>query len=198
MPCTVKKTCEVAYETGSDVLVQVKGNQPTLEKRLMDYANLNRETDSHVSIEIGKRNRHEERIVRVWSLRKDVFEEESPWCMGKTLIEVTRTTDCFNTKTKAWDQRKEKSLYWCTRTVDAKQGGHWVREHWSIENRNHYVRDKTLKEDASRIRRSPSIFARLRSWTLNILRFNKESNIEQALYQNTLDFNRVLNYKALF
>ena len=28
----------------------------------------------------------------------------------------------------------------------------WVRGHWSIENRSHYVRDVTLGEDASRIR----------------------------------------------
>src|SRR5271166_2287563 len=37
----------------------------------------------------------------------------------------------------------------------------WGRGHWSIENRSHYVRDVTLGEDASRIRKGsgPQIMA---------------------------------------
>src|SRR5882762_4009839 len=115
MRYTVKKTLEAAHETGSDVLVQVKGNQPTLKKLLTEYGDQNLEADRHLSVEIGKRNRHETRIVRVWPLPDEMFEKESPWNMGKTLIEVTRISDCFNTKSKAWDKRKEKSLYLCMR-----------------------------------------------------------------------------------
>src|ERR1700732_3281537 len=29
----------------------------------------------------------------------------------------------------------------------------WARGHWSIENKSHYVRDVTLGEDASRVRK---------------------------------------------
>jgi hypothetical protein len=38
------------------------------------------------------------------------------------------------------------------------------RQHWSIENSLHFVRDVIMQEDASRIRRQPGTFARLRSW----------------------------------
>jgi hypothetical protein len=47
-----------------------------------------------------------------------------------------------------------------------------IRHHWHIENRSHYVRDGSFAEDASRIHRNPGIFARLRSFAANILRFS--------------------------
>jgi hypothetical protein len=39
------------------------------------------------------------------------------------------------------------------------------------------VRDTRLDEDASRILRNPGIFALLRSFALNLLRFNQVDNI---------------------
>ena len=53
-----------------------------------------------------------------------------------------------------------------SRTVaDAGQLLKWVRGHWSIENRSHYVRDVTMGEDASRIRKGsgPEVMAGLRN-----------------------------------
>ena len=43
-----------------------------------------------------------------------------------------------------------------------------IRNHWAIENQNHWVRDVTLAEDVSRIRINPSIMARLRSQALRL------------------------------
>jgi hypothetical protein len=37
-PCTAKKTFEIARETGNDLIVQVKDNQPSLLRRLEDIA----------------------------------------------------------------------------------------------------------------------------------------------------------------
>ena len=68
------------------------------------------------------------------------------------------------------------------------------RGHWGIENRDHHVRDRTLGEDASRIRRRPGIFARLRSFALNILRANGVGNVSEALYVNALSLDRLLAY----
>ena len=48
----------------------------------------------------------------------------------------------------------------------------WTRGHWSIENRSHYVRDVTLGEDASRIRKGsgPEVMAALRNAAIGFLR----------------------------
>ena len=61
-----------------------------------------------------------------------------------------------------------------------------------IENRDHHVRDRILREDDSRIRRQPGIFARLRSFALNILRANGVGNVSEAIYTNALSLDRLL------
>ena len=70
--------------------------------------------------------------------------------------------------------------------------GSAVRAHWGIENRAHHVRDRILREDDSRIPRKPGIFARLRSFALNILRANSVANVSEAIYTNALSLNRLL------
>jgi len=67
------------------------------------------------------------------------------------------------------------------RPLDAAQAAEAVRQHWGIENKLHYTRDVTLCEDASRIRKNPGVFARIRSFAYNILRFN-QSDIPQDRY----------------
>lgn len=57
-----------------------------------------------------------------------------------------------------------------------------IRQHWGIENKSHYVRDVTFKEDASRIRKNPGVIARIRSFAYNILRFNQADTIAQDRY----------------
>jgi hypothetical protein len=55
-----------------------------------------------------------------------------------------------------------------------------------------------LQEDASRIRRNPGIFARLRSFALNILRKNKVTNVSEALYDNALNLDNLRDYVGVF
>jgi Transposase DDE domain len=62
----------------------------------------------------------------------------------------------------------------------------WARGHWSIENRSHYVRDVTLGEDASRIRKGsgPEIMAALRNAAIGFLRITGATNIAEAVRRN--------------
>ena len=55
--------------------------------------------------------------------------------------------------------------------------------HWEIENRLHYVRDATLAEDASQVRKgsAPQVMAALRNLVINVLPSWGESNIASAL-----------------
>jgi predicted transposase YbfD/YdcC len=72
-----------------------------------------------------------------------------------------------------------------------------IRGHWGIENANNYVRDVTLGEDRSRIRKNPGILARLRSFALNIMRHEGVENVSHELYMNALNIGRILRYKGL-
>jgi predicted transposase YbfD/YdcC len=55
--------------------------------------------------------------------------------------------------------------------ADAKRLLELVREHWRIENGLHYIRDVTLGEDCSRVRRgaAPQVLAALRNVAVHLL-----------------------------
>ena len=57
------------------------------------------------------------------------------------------------------------------------------REHWSIENKLHWVRDVTFDEDASQARTGsiPHVMAALRNAAISVLRFTGRTKISQTL-----------------
>ncbi len=138
--------------------------------------------------------RVERRIVEVFDAAQAL--KQTGWNgLIVRIIRVTRVTFLRSAKTGMWNCREETCFYVCSAPVSAKKVAQAIRNHWGIENRNHYVRDVTMLEDASRIRTNPGIFARTRSFALNILRANGEQNIADALWRNALDFTRVLDYR---
>jgi predicted transposase YbfD/YdcC len=196
MPYTPKKTVEIVRKTENHLLVQLKRNQPTLYERLLEQVVPQPAATVHHSHEVGQHNRLERRTVSVWPLAAGAGTE--PWHDHfQTFIRVERQTDVFDTRRKAWTPREETAYYLATLPLTAAQAAPLIRNHWGIENRLHYVRDVTLREDACRIRRHPGLFAVLRSFALNLLRFNGIQNVSQALYDNALDFNRFLAYQGL-
>jgi predicted transposase YbfD/YdcC len=56
------------------------------------------------------------------------------------------------------------------------------RGHWTIENRQHYVRDETLGEDRCQVHTgtAPQVLATLRNGILSLLRYHGWSNIAEA------------------
>ena len=143
------------------------------------------------------RNRIERREVKVFDA-KPLLGEEGLW--HETLacvVQVHRWTDKFNTREGQWVPSEETAYYVSTCRRDAESLAVAIRGHWGVENRNHYVRDVAMKEDASRIRRNPTIFARLGSFALNILRKNRIVNVSEALYDNALNLNNVLQFEGV-
>jgi len=57
------------------------------------------------------------------------------------------------------------------------------RDHWGIENKNHYVRDVTFDEDRSQVRThaGPRMMATLRTLAISLLRMRGFKNIARAL-----------------
>ena len=59
----------------------------------------------------------------------------------------------------------------------------WMRGHWGIENRLHWVRDVTYGEDLSQVRtgNGPRVMATLRNLAISILRLAGHASIAAAL-----------------
>lgn len=185
-----KKTLEVALETGNHLLVQVKANQGYL---LFDCKQGAKEKEDDLFIESSKRkrNRKEKRTVRTFHGPDFIYKEKwNP--LIKMVVQVHREVQSLDTKTKTWKASEEVAYYICSQILPAGQAAQAIREHWGIENRNHYVRDTAMNEDHSRIRKNPQIMAKLRSIALNIMRATKCTNIKSQLYSNTLDLSQTL------
>lgn len=196
MPCTVKKTFEAAARANCHLVVQLKNNQPALVRRVKAVIATDTPMSRHETTDRKRRMRSETRCTEVFNAVPALAN--TPWDGHiMCIIRVTRTTLIRRAKDGLWDTRQETGLYVSSLPLDAEKAGTIIRSHWKVENQNHYVRDVSMLEDASRIRSNPGIFARLRSFALNILRANNEKNIADALWKNTLNFKRIMAYKYI-
>ena len=159
-----------------------------------EVAETNAPSARYETVDPTCRSRAETRIVEVFDA-VPVLEKTAWNGLIARIIRVHRNTLTRCAKDGLWDRREETSFYVCSAPVGARKASEAIRGHWGIENRNHYVRDVSMLEDASRIRINPGIFARARSFALNILRANGEENIADALWRNALDFDRPMAYR---
>jgi predicted transposase YbfD/YdcC len=194
-----KKTFEKVKESWNDAIIQLKENQKNLLKNCEEII-LNKDVViwEHKTINTG-RNRKETRIVRNYLfnvIRKNVSKE---WEENiQEFVTVDRIIKRLNTKTKEWEESYEKSFYLSTKKFKAEEYWTIIRWHWWIENRNHYVKDVSMNEDSSRIRKNADIFVKLRSFALNIMRANWVTNIKYEMYENSLNLDIFLKkYKRI-
>lgn len=180
-----KKTFEAAAEAQAHLIVQLKDNQPTLCRKVEAVCNDTKPRSCVQTVDSKKRNRHETRTVAVFGARQAVAGTE--WQPHvRAIIAVERHVLTFQPAKGLWNASRETAFYLSNRPIRARKAADAVRNHWGIENKQHYTRDVTLREDASRIRRNPGIFARLRSFAYNILRFNQSDTIPQDRYAAAL------------
>ena len=180
-----KKTFETAAEAQAHLIVQLKDNQPTLCRKAEAVCNDTKPLSGVQTVDRKKRNRHETRTVAVFDAVPAVAGTEwEPYVSA--IIAIERRVLTFQPATGLWNSSRETALYLSNRPILARQAADTIRKHWGIENKQHYTRDVTLREDASRIRRNPGIFARLRSFAYNILRFNQSDTIAQDRYAAAL------------
>jgi hypothetical protein len=180
-----KKTFEAAAAANAHLIVQLKDNQPTLCQKIEAACNMALPLSGVRTVDEKKRNRHETRIIAVFDPAPAVVGTEwEPYVAA--VIAVERSVHTFQPATGLWKTSDETSFYLSNRLIDANRAALAIRKHWGIENKLHYTRDVTLREDASRIRKNPGIFARMRSFAYNILRFNQSDTIAQDRYAAAL------------
>jgi predicted transposase YbfD/YdcC len=149
--------------------------------------------DRHETADRRRHGRQEHRRVEVFEPAADRLPPE--WRgMIACAARISRLSWRKDTRAGLWRPRREVAYYVSQLRLDAATFGRAVRAHWGIENRDHHVRDRVLREDDSRIRRKPGIFARLRSFALDILRADGVTNVSEAVYVNALSLDRLLAY----
>ena len=194
-----KKTLDSIVLEGGDAILQVKENQKFLLEKCKNLLQENIPHDSKYTGDKGQ-GRLDRRKTEVYylSIEQKNHLKSQGWNHLQSIIRVSRNRSKMNTRTKEYDTSEEQSFYISSTNLSAQEFHTAIRNHWGIENKNHYVRDVTMNEDASRIRNNPQIFSFLRSFALNILRYNNVKNIENERFKNTLDFKNILSYHGIF
>ena len=188
-----KKTFDIANGNSKKLIIQLKDNQKGLLRNCKDVIRFCPANDAYEKTGEKNRNRIEDRTVKVF-YQQSGFIEDKFWAENiKTVILVERKSQIYSTKKKRYKNRQEQALYLSNQIVDAKNAYRYIRNHWFIENTDHHVRDETLREDYSRVKlKNMSV---LRSFALNVLRRNKIDNINDQLYQNSLQYYRIYGYQ---
>jgi len=166
----------ICQELLAHYVMTVKQNTPGLWADLdaLDWARL---PVRHVTEEAGH-GRRERRTIQVMNAPACI-KARFPHARQVALIEryVTRTIRVK--KGKRWVRKQVKSAVavFIITSLDAREAAPvhlagYVRGHWTIENKVHYVRDVTFREDASRVRTGPRprIMATLRNLVIGLIR----------------------------
>ncbi len=161
---------------GAHYLFTVKGNQPTLRRALtrLPWAHAPGLLDRHVG-----HGRTESRSIKVIDL--DAMPEAALFPQGARAIKVVRRR-CLPGRRRP----SVETVYAITslghRDADPRLLAGWIRSHWTIENKLHWVRDVTQGEDHSSVRtgNGPQVMAALRNTSINIIRLRGGTNIAAA------------------
>ncbi|MDQ3579587.1 MAG: ISAs1 family transposase [Actinomycetota bacterium] len=170
---------------GADYLLIVKANQPNL------FAHLDSLTWDDIPLHASKGVKHgrdERRTIRVQPAPANI---DFPHVSQVFLIEryVTDVTTKKPTAAAVLGITSRDAT-----RADARQLATYAREHWSIENKLHYVRDVTYGEDASQVRtlNGPRAMASFRNLAIGALRLAGKTNIAAALRHTGRAFTRPL------
>jgi predicted transposase YbfD/YdcC len=167
-----KKTVQTIIESGNQYVIGVKKNQMNLYKYMEEHAK-KRLIGRCSEMELNK-GRFEKREIRVYDVDENIAAK---WTGAKQFVQVKRMV-----KNKGKVSR-ETAYYISSIEVSALLYNYGIRSHWGIENSLHWVKDVTLKEDASKINtgEAPSILSTIRNGALNIFRKNEMNEIAKAI-----------------
>lgn len=145
---TVSESAEQIVEAKADYLLAVKENQPSLYDEMENFFNqahavgweevshsLYKETDK----DHGRIEMREVRVVE----DLDWLPNACKWKNLACLIEVRSTRQ----KTESAVSEVSRRFYISSRRASAKAFAKWIRQHWSVENKCHWIADVIFEED---------------------------------------------------
>lgn len=179
------QTAHITYLRGREahLLVCVKGNQPKLLKRLKALPW--KQVPAGPTSTDRAHGRIEERTLKVVTVTEQAGG--LGWAHAAQAIQITRRTKRITPKPGKKNSWHTETVYAIV-TLPAEQASPaelatWIRTHWFIENRLHWVRDVTLGEDLHQARtgHGPHVLAILRNLVISLLRLADHDNIARAL-----------------
>jgi predicted transposase YbfD/YdcC len=181
---TQTDTAEQITTAGGDYVFTVKGNQPKLFRACKNLPWKDVPSHTTTSREHGRKAT---RTIKVTTAPSWVE------FAGATQIAQLRRTVTRNGK-------KAVEVVYLITSADHHQAppatlAAWIRGHWDIENRLHWVRDVTYDEDRSQVRtgNGPQVMATLRNTAISLLRLTGVENIAQRLRHHARDPETILH-----
>lgn len=164
-------------EQEADYLIALKKNQSNLYKRV---DNLFKDVlangqvgynQSNYSIDEDSHGRTENRHYHVLNNISLVIDSEQKWSNLNSVVRVEYLRQFKNGKSQI-----ENRYFITSLSENAEQLADYIRGHWSIENKLHWVLDVEFGEDDSRIKKdnAPENLAVIRHIALNLLRQNQK------------------------
>ena len=179
MLCIAKKTLNTIASTKNHYVVAVKRNCHKLHSIIeLATEKLSSSYDYDKSVEIN-RSRTETRIIHTFEATKEIKEYLSNI---NTVIRVKR-------QRKLKKRTSEKIFYYVSDVkYNAKRFNKGIREHWSVENKLHWVKDVVMLEDKAKISNIyiAPILSLLRSYVIELAYLNSKSVIN---FQRTVAHN---------
>ena len=179
-----RDTAEYITGRGAHYILTVKDNQPTLRKKLKSLP------WKQIPV-LDRKTEHGHGRTTTRTLKAAEIAEGIGFLGAVQVLQLTRTATDDKT-----GKKHTEVLYAVTSlsVADAKpaQIAAWLRGHWAIENRLHWVRDVTYSEDHSQIRTEggPQVMATLRNTGISILRLTGHTNIASANRYHARDHHR--------
>jgi len=181
---TQRDTAEFITSHGADYLLTVKANQPGLRRLLagLPWQQVPAHRDTERS--------HGRTVTRT------IKAIEAPAQIGfpaaRQVLQLRRTV------TRQGKRSVEIVYLICSKPMTEAAPptvAGWVRGHWTIEDRLHYVRDLTFDEDRCRVRTGSGdeVMATLRNLAISLLRLAGWDNIAQATRHTARDVTRAAN-----
>jgi predicted transposase YbfD/YdcC len=187
---TQRATAEyIAGERGCDYVLTVKANQPALLTSVFNHClPLLRQDPDHVVTERARGR----------------ISEWSTWITDATGVDFPhiKQVACIrrNIYTTAGTWIRKEHAWIITSgdpsRISAADVHTYVRHHWRIENKSHYVRDTVWREDTQQIYTGsgPQVMATLRNLALGVLRLNGINTIKETTEQIARDRTRAPHY----
>jgi predicted transposase YbfD/YdcC len=178
---TQRDFCLSVTHLGGDYVLIAKGNQPTLAEDLSLFF-----SDPPLDCQDWRTARTVEKGHGRLEIREIVASTELNEFLGKQWAGVAQVFRLIRTVHKKGKVSQE-IVYGIT-SLSATQANaerllELIRAHWAIENRLHYRRDVTLREDASQVRKgtAPRVQAVLNSFVLALLDFLGVRNVPKQM-----------------